>query len=108
MLSWRISLVATPHWLLFGLANVFLGIVKANGSVNAPLAITVVALLLARVGSALGLGAAFGWAGIWWSFAAGSCAMLCLSAAYYRLGNWRGPAAAAHQAGPVRSHPAKE
>lgn len=88
-LSSRISLIATPHWLLFGLSNVFLGIVKANGSVNAPLAITVVALILVRLGLALGLAAAFGFAGTWWSFAAGSGLMLCLSAGYYRLGDWR-------------------
>ncbi|TRW18405.1 MATE family efflux transporter [Glacieibacterium frigidum] len=85
----HIHLLVSWSFILFGVSIVLSGVVRANGSVIAPLIILAVAALPVRLGLAYTLEPRFGADGIWWSFGAGSVVSVILILAYFRWGRWR-------------------
>lgn len=93
----HINTVVGWSFVLFGISIVLTSVVRANGSVFAPLVILFVAFLPIRFGTALGLHSTYGSEAIWWSFPLGSIAALVLTLLYYRFGGWRSAQMLAHR-----------
>lgn len=85
----RMQLIASWSFLLFGLAMVFISVMRANGVVVAPLIILLFALLPVRLGFYEVLYPAVGVDALWMAFPVGAAAVLVLAAALYRHGGWR-------------------
>ncbi|HTY50907.1 MAG TPA: MATE family efflux transporter [Steroidobacteraceae bacterium] len=95
----HLNTVVAWSFVFFGVSLVLFGVVRANGSVFAPLIILVVALLGVRFPLALALLGRLHADAIWWSFPISSLLSLLLALLYYRFGRWRevrliGPAGA--------------
>ena len=85
----HINLVVSWGFVLFGATMVLTGVVRANGSVIAPLVMLAIAMFPVRIGAAIGLGRVFGPEALWWSYPLGSGASLLMTIAYYSAGTWR-------------------
>ncbi|SFR82159.1 MATE family efflux transporter [Sphingomonas jatrophae] len=100
----RIHLIAGWGFILFGATLVLNATMRANGVVTAPLVIMLVGLFPVRFAIALLGRAQLGIDAVWWSFPAGSVAMLTLTALYFRRGRWR----EARMAAPLHAVEAEE
>ncbi len=85
----HINLVVAWGFVLFGATMVLTGVVRANGSVIAPLVMLTIAMFPVRIGAAVGLGRLLGPEALWWSYPLGYGASLLMAIAYYRFGSWR-------------------
>lgn len=85
----HIQLLATWNFVLFGITMIFFGVVRANGSVIAPLIILAVAMFPVRLGFIALFRPVLGTDALWLSFPAGSLATAILSALFYKYGRWR-------------------
>ncbi len=85
----HINLIVSWGFLLFGATMVLTGVVRANGSVIAPLVMLIIAMFPVRIGAAFGLGRVLGPDALWWSYPMGSGASLAMAIVYYRYGGWR-------------------
>lgn len=74
--------------IFFGAASVFGGVMRASGTVWAPMFLTILALLVVEVPVAYSLNSLIGVDGIWWAYPACFVAMFCLQGAFYAL-VWR-------------------
>ncbi|WP_325342381.1 MATE family efflux transporter [Xylophilus sp.] len=74
--------------VVFGMAGIFSGIMRASGTVLVPTAVSVGCIALVELPVAWLLDRHWGLAGIWASYPAAFCAMLALQSAYYRF-VWR-------------------
>ncbi|MDO7834600.1 MATE family efflux transporter [Sphingobium sp. HBC34] len=87
--AWRMQMLASWSFLLFGCTMILFGVMRANGVVVAPLVILTFTLFGVRLGfyhlgyPALGADA------LWLSFPAGSLVALLLAAMVYARGDWR-------------------
>ncbi|HET9627246.1 MAG TPA: MATE family efflux transporter [Kofleriaceae bacterium] len=73
--------------LVIGL--VLFSLIRATGTVMAPLAIVFVAYILVRLGFVYAAEPRLAADAIWWGFPAGAFALTVASAGYYRWGRWR-------------------
>ncbi len=83
------NLVTLWSFVVFGVTFVLLAVPRATGAVIGPLVILAVSLWAIRFPFALLLTQSLQVDAIWWSFPAGTIAMLVLAATYYRTGKWR-------------------
>jgi len=83
-LAQRLLHIVLWSTLLFGMAGVLTGIMRASGVVIAPTAISIGILLLLEVPLAIGLSRAIGIDGVWFAYAATFTAMFLIQGAYYR------------------------
>jgi putative MATE family efflux protein len=74
--------------VLFGMATTFSGMMRASGTVFAPLAILIFAIVAIEVPSAIVLGRVIGLDGVWAAYPITFCAMFILQMSYYML-VWR-------------------
>ena len=74
--------------VVFGMASVLSGIMRASGSVLVPTGIAIACIALVEVPVAWVLSHRIGLNGVWIAYPAAFCAMLALQTAYYR-GVWR-------------------
>ena len=84
------SLLHIMLWssVVFGMASVVSGVMRASGTVLAPMAISVVCIVAIEVPSAYALAARIGLEGVWWAYPIAFTSMLVLQSAFYRL-VWR-------------------
>ena len=75
--------------ILFGMAGVFQGVMRASGTVMVPVALSIAAIALVEVPLATWLSRTRGLDGIWLAYAATFCAMFVLQAGFY-FGVWSG------------------
>jgi Na+-driven multidrug efflux pump len=76
-------------YLLFGMAMVLSGVVRAAGAVMVPLIVLFIALWVVRIPLSLALMPRWGADAIWWSISASSLVALALVGGYYLRGSWR-------------------
>lgn len=76
-------------FVLFGIAMVMFGTMRANGIVLAPLVILTLSLFFVRIGFYLASYPMLGVDGLWLSFPASTIVTMLLGWAYYRWGRWR-------------------
>ncbi len=76
-------------YLLFSVAMVMFGTMRANGVVIAPLIILSISLFVVRLGFYFVTYPYLGVDGLWLSFTASTFVTLTLAWSYYRWGNWR-------------------
>jgi len=76
-------------FVLFGIAMVMFGTMRANGIVLAPLVILTVSLFFVRIGFYLVSYSSLGVDGLWLSFPVSTTVTMLLGWAYYRWGRWR-------------------
>jgi Na+-driven multidrug efflux pump len=74
--------------VMFGMAGVFSGTMRASGTVFAPTALSIFAIAAIEVPSAIILSRAIGIEGIWAAYSITFCAMLFLQMGFYLL-IWR-------------------
>ncbi len=74
--------------IVFGMAGIFSGTMRASGTVFVPTLLSVLAIALIEVPSAILLSRHFGVTGVWYAWPITFCAMLLLQASYYRF-VWR-------------------
>jgi Na+-driven multidrug efflux pump len=74
--------------VLFGMATTFSGMMRASGTVFAPLALSIFAIAAIEVPSAIILSRALGLKGIWIAYPICFCTMFVLQMGYYLL-VWR-------------------
>lgn len=74
--------------VFFGAAGVFGGVMRASGTVLAPMVMTIIAIVVVEVPVAILLSARIGVDGIWWAYPAAFCAMFAMQGSYYAL-VWR-------------------
>ncbi|UGV24413.1 MATE family efflux transporter [Rhodopseudomonas boonkerdii] len=74
--------------IVFGMAGIFSGTMRASGTVFVPTLLSVLAIALIEVPSAIVLSRHFGVTGVWYAWPITFCAMLLLQASYYRF-VWR-------------------
>jgi Na+-driven multidrug efflux pump len=74
--------------VLFGMATTFSGMMRASGTVFAPLALLVFAIVAIEVPSAVILSRTIGLDGVWAAYPITFCAMFVLQMSYYML-VWR-------------------
>ena len=74
--------------VVFGMASVLSGVMRASGSVLVPTGIAIACIALVEIPAALLLSQRFGLNGVWMAYPINFCAMLLLQTAYYRL-VWR-------------------
>ena len=74
--------------VVFGMASVLSGVMRASGSVLVPTGIAIACILCVEIPSAWLLSHRFGLNGVWMAYPINFCAMLLLQTAYYR-GVWR-------------------
>lgn len=74
--------------VMFGLAQVLSGVMRASGDVVIPMLLALAAIVLVEVPGALLLSRVFGLPGVWMAFAATFTSMLVLQALYYQF-VWR-------------------
>jgi putative MATE family efflux protein len=84
------SLLHISLWssVVFGMASVFSGVMRASGTVLAPTAISIVAIALVEVPTAWVFSRTLGTDGIWVAYPAGFIAMLVMQGSYFGL-VWR-------------------
>ncbi|HEY6481975.1 MAG TPA: MATE family efflux transporter [Steroidobacteraceae bacterium] len=85
----QINHIATPSFIFFGVSLVLFGVVRATGTVVAPLLALTISLLLVRVPLAETLSDRWHAQAIWWSFPISSALSAVLAVLYYRYGRWR-------------------
>lgn len=85
----HIQLIATWNFILFGVTMIFFGVVRANGSVIAPLVILAVAMFPVRLGFIALFRPALGTDALWLSFPVGSVVTVVLAGLFYKYGGWR-------------------
>lgn len=76
-------------FLLMGVSVVLTFLVRANGSVIAPLVILIIAAIVVRGAVGFSLYPRFGADAIWWAFIATSVASFVMTLAYYWHGGWK-------------------
>jgi len=74
--------------IVFGMASVVSGVMRASGTVLVPMAISVLCIVAIEVPAAYVLSAHIGLEGVWWSYPIAFTSMLLLQSAFYR-GVWR-------------------
>ncbi len=74
--------------VVFGMAGIFSGTMRASGTVFVPTLLSVLAIALIEVPSAIVLSRHFGVTGVWYAWPITFCTMLLLQASYYRF-VWR-------------------
>jgi len=74
--------------VLFGMATTFSGMMRASGTVFAPLALLVFAIVVIEVPSAVFLSRTIGLDGVWAAYPITFCGMCVLQMSYYML-VWR-------------------
>ena len=74
--------------VVFGMASVLSGVMRASGAVLVPTGIAIACIALVEIPSAWLLSHRFGLNGVWMAYPINFCAMLLLQTAYYR-GVWR-------------------
>lgn len=74
--------------LLFGMAVVFSGMMRASGTVLAPTAIAIFSIIAVEVPVATFLSGEIGISGVWWAYPAAFCTMFVLQGSFYML-VWR-------------------
>ncbi|WP_291391926.1 MATE family efflux transporter [Devosia sp.] len=74
--------------LLFGWGSIFSAVMRASGDVWIPMGLSLAAIILVEVPSALTLSHFFGLPGVWWGYCLSFAALLTFQAAYY-FGWWR-------------------
>ncbi|OYU89251.1 MAG: MATE family efflux transporter [Bradyrhizobiaceae bacterium PARB1] len=74
--------------IVFGMAGIFSGTMRASGTVFVPTLLSVLAIALIEVPSAIVLSRHFGVTGVWYAWPITFCVMLLLQASYYRF-VWR-------------------
>ena len=84
------SLLHISLWsmVVFGMASVLSGVMRASGSVLVPTGIAIACIALVEIPAALLLSSRYGLNGVWMAYPINFCAMLLLQTAYYRL-VWR-------------------
>lgn len=85
----HVNLIGAWSFVLFGVAMVLFGTVRATGAVMAPLVVLFVSLWVVRFPLAQAGLPRFGADAIWWSFPISSAVAALLAVAYYRYGGWR-------------------
>ena len=80
--------------ILFGMAGVFSGVMRASGTVLAPMALSIAAIVLVEVPLAQWLSRTRGLDGIWFAYGATFTTMFLLQGGYYALA-WSAPRASA-------------
>jgi putative MATE family efflux protein len=81
--------IVSSSYLIFGIAMVMFGTMRANGIVLAPLIILTVSLFFVRIGFYYLSYPIIGVDGLWWSFTVSTIVALILGFLYYRYGRWR-------------------
>jgi len=74
--------------VLFGMATTFSGMMRASGTVFAPLAVSILVITAIEIPSAILLGRSFGLEGVWMAYPICFGAMFLLQMSYY-LVVWR-------------------
>jgi Na+-driven multidrug efflux pump len=74
--------------LFFGGAGVFSGIMRASGTVIAPMVMTIIAIVAVELPVGVFLNQRIGVDGIWWAYPAAFCTMFAMQGTYYAL-VWR-------------------
>ena len=74
--------------VVFGMSGIFSGTMRSSGTVLMPTLLSVLAIALIEVPSAIVLSRQFGVTGVWYAWPITFCAMFLLQASYYRL-VWR-------------------
>lgn len=74
--------------VFFGGAGVFSGVMRASGTVWAPMVMTMAAIVLVELPTAILLSHRIGVDGIWWAYPAAFCTMFVLQGSFYAL-VWR-------------------
>jgi Na+-driven multidrug efflux pump len=74
--------------IVFGMSGIFSGTMRASGTVFVPTLLSVLAIALIEVPSAIVLSRHFGVTGVWYAWPITFCAMFLLQASYYRF-VWR-------------------
>jgi Na+-driven multidrug efflux pump len=74
--------------IFFGGSGVFGGIMRASGTVLAPMLMTIFAIVAIELPVAVLLERRIGVDGIWWAYPAAFCSMFIMQGAYYGL-VWR-------------------
>jgi putative MATE family efflux protein len=74
--------------VVFGGAGVFSGIMRASGTVLAPMLLSMVAVIAIEVPTAVYVSGRIGVEGVWWGYPAAFCAMFILQGGFYAL-VWR-------------------
>jgi putative MATE family efflux protein len=87
-LTCRLLYIVVWSLVAFGASGVFSGIMRASGTVWAPMIITMIGIVLVEVPIAVAMDRAIGVEGIWLGYPALFCAMFCLQGGYYAL-VWR-------------------
>lgn len=84
------TLLHTMLWsmVVFGMASVLSGVMRASGSVLVPTGIAIACIACVEIPAAWLLSHRFGLNGVWMAYPINFCAMLLLQTAYYR-GVWR-------------------
>lgn len=88
-LGMHINNVTLWSFIIFGIFNVMVGVVRSSGAVTVPLIISFIALMIVRIPLAAVLGSLYGFAAMWWSFPISFAAAALLNALYYRFGGWK-------------------
>lgn len=88
-LSLRVFHIVLWSSVAFGMATTFSGMMRASGTVFAPLILSVIAIALIEIPSAIALSRSIGVEGVWIAYPICFCAMLILQMGYYLL-VWRG------------------
>jgi Na+-driven multidrug efflux pump len=74
--------------VVFGMASVVSGVMRASGTVLVPMAISLFCIAAIEVPSAYALSNRIGLEGVWWGYPIALVWMLVLQSAFYRL-VWR-------------------
>ncbi len=85
----HVNLIGAWSFVLFGVAMVLFGVVRATGAVVPPLVILFIALWLVRYPMASMLADRWQADAIWWSFPVSAVLAVAMAVAYYRFGGWR-------------------
>jgi len=85
----HLNRIVTPSFIFFGISVAFFGVVRATGSVIAPLVVLTVALLLVRFPLAELFMGRYQADAVWWSFPISSALSAFMAFLYYRFGNWK-------------------
>lgn len=76
-------------FLMFGVAFVLSGVVRATGAVWAPLLAMIISLWIVRIPFTEFLIPRWGVDAVWWSFPVGNAVSITLAVAYFLWGGWR-------------------
>lgn len=82
-------IIVSSCYLIFSGMFTINGLLRGAGDTLIPMFITLFALWLIRIPSAVFLSGKLGETGIWWAMPVGWAAGLIMSLIYYRTGNWR-------------------